>query len=194
MNNLDIIFLVIIGGSMVLAAFKGFIKELVSLVAFVAGLILAGQFHGPVARFLSRWVDSPVLAQVLGFLAVFFGVLLVAGIAVFIADRILKFTHLKWIDRVLGAMFGVVRGWLISTVLVLAMTSFAWQVPWLEQSALAPYLLMSARLAAHAVPGDMHREFDAQYRQIYQKWLEMMDTYRPDLPDGSSPRPEKEKG
>jgi len=190
MNNLDVIFLVIIAGSMVLAAFKGFIKEIVSLVAFVAGLVLAGQFHGSMARLLARWVDNPVLARVLGFLTVFFGVLLVAGVAVFVADRILKFSHLKWIDRVLGALFGVVRGWLIATVLVLAMAAFAWQVPWLERSMLAPYLLLCARLASQAVPGEMRREFDVQYRQIYQKWLEMMDTYRPDPPDGSSAPPE----
>jgi membrane protein required for colicin V production len=110
----------------------------------------------------------------------------------FIVDRLLKLTHLKWIDRLLGALFGLVRGWLVCAVIVLAMTAFAWQVPRLEASALAPYLLMTARAVALVVPTSVRRGFEATYRAIYRHWLDGMKGYRPG--DEAAPEQrEKEK-
>ena len=84
MNILDIVFIVILSVSLVLALFKGFIKEIISLTALVGGLILAAHYYGGVAGLFANWVESPSWRAVLGFLIIFFGVLLAAGVTIFI--------------------------------------------------------------------------------------------------------------
>jgi membrane protein required for colicin V production len=179
MNMLDIIFLVILVLSFVLALFKGLVKEIISLVALVGGLLLAASYFDTAAVLFASWVDSPAWRDVLGFLVIFLGIQLAAGTTVFIIDRILKFSHIKWFDRLMGGVFGIIRGWLICSVILLAMTAFSLELPVVQNSVLSPYLMITARLAAGMVPADLHREFEKQYRQVYEHWLDVMDELEP---------------
>lgn len=178
MNTLDAVFLFILGVSVVWAFWKGFFKECLGLVTLVAGLILAARLYSAMAPFFRPWVQNPALRSLAGFMAVFFGVLVAGGLTVFLTDRILKWSQLKWADRLLGGIFGLVRGWLVCTVLVLGMTAFAWRVPLIERSVLAPYLLLTARVAVYATPREMRRSFEVQFRQIYQRWVDLLPDYR----------------
>ena len=189
MNLLDLVFILVLVGSVVLAMFKGLFKELVSIAALVIGVIVAGQLYRQGARLLAPWMGESELRSALGFLVVFFGILLAAGLIMFIVDRILKFTHLKWIDRLLGGLFGLLRGWLVCAVIVLAMTACGWQVARLRKSGLAPYLLMTARAAILLVPAQLRQEFEATYRSIYRGWLDEMPGYRPAADDNGTDSP-----
>ena len=188
MTTLDLIFIVIGAASAVLAFFKGFLKECLSLLALAVGLVLAARLYPQAAVFLARWVEAPALRSLLAFLAVFFAVLVLAGAIMFISDRLLKWSHLKGIDRLLGVLFGLVRGWLICTVLVLAMTAFGWHVTTLQRSRLAPYLLLTARAAVRLAPPEMRRNFDDEYARIYQHWLDLMKDYRGGEEGGPAPQ------
>lgn len=192
MNLLDLLFVLVLVGSVGLAMFKGLFKELVSIAALVVGVIVAGQLYRQGARLLSPWMGDSELRSVLGFLVVFFGILLAAGLIMFIVDRILKFTHLKWIDRLLGGLFGLLRGWLVCAVIVLAMTACGWQVTRLRESLLAPYLLMTARAAVLLVPATFRRDFETTYQQIYRGWLDEMNGYRPDDGGATTDPPKNE--
>jgi hypothetical protein len=73
-----------------------------------------------------------------------------------------------------------VRGWLVATVLVLAMGAFSFGARTLQQSATASYLLASARVAAYAVPGELRRSYERKYAEIYRHWLDMLKSYKPE--------------
>ncbi|MBN2430964.1 MAG: CvpA family protein [Acidobacteria bacterium] len=186
MNILDIIFLVILVLSFVLALFKGLVKEIISLVALVGGLLLAATGYDTAATLFGNWIDSAAWRDVLGFLLIFLGIQLAAGMTVFVIDRILKFSHIKWFDRLAGGVFGILRGWLICSVILLAMTAFSLELPVVQQSALSPYLMITARLAAGLVPDELHREFEKQYRLVYDQWLDVMDKLPPAATDAES--------
>lgn len=190
MNGLDAGVIILLLGSTALGLWRGFLKEVISLAVLVVGLVLAGQLHGQAAGLFTRWVQTPGIRSWLGFIAVFAAVLVVGGIGIWVADKILKFAALKWIDRLLGGVFGVLRGWLIATVLVLAMGAFSLGERTLERSMLAPYLLTSARMAAFAVPGGLRQDFERTYASIYRHWLDLLDTYRP---EGETPPPPSSK-
>ncbi len=189
MNLIDLLFILVLVGSVALAMFKGLFKELVSIAALVIGVIVAGQLYRQGAQLLAPWMGESELRSALGFLVVFFGILLAAGLIMFIVDRILKFTHLKWIDRLLGGLFGLLRGWLVCAVIVLAMTACGWQVARLRASRLAPYLLMTARAAVLLVPAQLRQEFEATYQRIYRGWLDEMPGYRPAADDAATDSP-----
>jgi len=190
MNILDIIFLVILVLSFVLALFKGLVKELISLVALVGGLLLAASTYDSAAALLVNWIHSAAWRDVLGFLLIFLGIQLAAGITVFVIDRILKFSHIKWFDRLMGGAFGILRGWLLCSVILLAMTAFSLELPVVRQSVLSPYLMITARLAAGLVPADLHREFERQYRVVYNQWLDLMDDLETPA-TGAEPAPQE---
>lgn len=189
MNLIDLLFMLVLVGSVALAMFKGLFKELVSIAALVVGVIVAGQLYRQGAQLLAPWMGESELRSALGFLVVFFGILLAAGLVIFIVDRILKFTHLKWIDRLLGGLFGLLRGWLVCAVIVLAMTACGWQVARLRTSLLAPYLLMTARAAVLLVPATLRQKFEAAYQSIYRSWLDEMKEYRPAADDAATDSP-----
>jgi membrane protein required for colicin V production len=177
---LDAGVIVLLAGSAALGLVRGFLKEVISLAALVVGLVLAGQFYHQAAGLFTRWVEAPEVRSWMGFVAVFLAVLVLAGIGLWVADRILKFAALKWVDRLLGGLFGLLRGWLVATVLVLAMGAFSFGARTLQESTFAPYLLTSARLAAYAVPAGMRQDFQRKYAEIYRHWLDLLRSYKPD--------------
>lgn len=184
-----VVFLLV--GSAALGLMRGFLKEVISIAALVVGLILAGQCYHQAAGLFSRWVEAHEVRSWMGFVAVFLAVLLLAGIGIWVADRILKFAALKWVDRLLGGLFGLVRGWLVATVLVLAMGAFSYGARTLQRSTFAPYLLTSARLAAYAVPAGMRQDFQRKYAEIYRHWLDLLRSYKPDGETPPAPPPAK---
>jgi membrane protein required for colicin V production len=183
--------IILLAGSAALGLVRGFLKEVVSIAALVIGLVLAGQLYPQAAGLFSRWVEAPEVRSWMGFVAVFLAVLILAGIGIWVADRILKFAALKWVDRLLGGLFGLVRGWLVATVLVLAMGAFSFGAKTLQRSTFAPYLLTSARLAAYAVPADMRQGFQQKYAEIYRHWLDLLRSYKPEGETPPAPPPGK---
>ena len=66
---------------------------------------------------------------------------------------------LRWFDRLLGGLFGFLRGLAVSVVIVLALAAFAPQWGWLQQSKLAPFMLVTGRGLIWAAPGRLAERF-----------------------------------
>ena len=118
MNWADITIICIILLSAVLSLFRGFVREVLSLVAWVVAFWAAMAFWGQVAVMLAPYIAIEFPRMVLSFLAILVGVLLVFGIINFIVGRLMASTGLSGPDRMLGALFGMLRGAAIVTVLV----------------------------------------------------------------------------
>ncbi|MBP7866940.1 MAG: CvpA family protein [Acidobacteria bacterium] len=188
MNWLDIVFLVILGLSFLLAALKGFVKELVTLVSLCLAVILAGRLYPALHPLTSRVASHP-LDSVLGFLLVFFGVLGLGALLIFLIHRLLSEAELHPVDRVLGALFGLVRGWLVCAVIILALTAFPWKSTAVENSALAPYLMMAGQGVVWALPRDLRDGYDQRYRELYRLWVDRTPAPGPRTGAGSDPAP-----
>jgi membrane protein required for colicin V production len=71
----------------------------------------------------------------------------------------MKEAGLSWFDRLLGAVFGVLRGCLIIAVLLVGLTSFVPGTRWLTGSELAPYFLVMGRAAIWVAPSELRARF-----------------------------------
>lgn len=171
MNWLDIVFLVILGLSFLLAALKGFVKELITLISLYLAVTLAGRLYPSLLPLTSRVAGHP-LNSVLGFLLIFFGILGLGALIVYLVHRFLIDTELQPVDRVLGALFGLVRGWLVCAVIVLALTAFPWKSTAVENSSLAPYLMMVGKGVVWVLPRDLRDGYDQRYRELYRLWVD----------------------
>ena len=99
-------------------------------------------------------------------------VLILGAVAAGFSNRILKTLKLKWIDRLLGATFGLLRGALIITILFLAFASFPVRRDLLEASRLAPFFLTLGKGLVQVAPANLESLFQDGYDRLYRIWLE----------------------
>jgi membrane protein required for colicin V production len=104
-------------------------------------------------------MKSVWLGEIGAFLIIFLAVLLLAGIAGRIVRHIVKEAGLSFVDRILGAALGLLRGGLIAAVVLMSMTMFVPTSTWLEGSELAPYFLVVGRAAIWVAPAELRSRF-----------------------------------
>ena len=133
----DFVLLVIIGISMLLSLWRGFVKEAVSLASWIAALWVAMLFFHELSNWLARWIDTPSIRDVLGFAILFVATVLIGGLISYLAGQLVSKTGLSATDRALGMVFGIARGIVIVAVLVmLAGLTTLPQDPWWRESLL----------------------------------------------------------
>ena len=179
MNNfdwLDIVIIAIMLFSILGSVRKGFSREVIGLAAALAGLALGLWFYKTAGAWLESYVSSISVAYFLGFLTVFILVVIVGALFGWVVSRFLRTTGLSWIDRAMGAAFGVARGVLLSVALVLILTAFApgsnaaAPPSSIVHSRLAPYVIGASRVITQIAPHDLKDEFHRRYEQVKEAW------------------------
>ena len=98
----------------------------------------------------------------------------------------MKVAGLSFVDRLLGAGFGVVRGLLISIALVLALLAFTpGKSPpnAVVHSRVAPYVIDAARVCAAVAPHELKDGFRKSYEQVKTIWGNALKKGIRELPD-----------
>jgi membrane protein required for colicin V production len=171
-NSLDAILIAILLVSIILSVRKGFVRELLGMATMVAAFLMGAWFYRMAAEPFKEVVKTENYALFLGFSIVFLGTLLAGVLLIWVTQKIIKFAKIQWFDRVLGAGFGFIRGWLLGSIMLLVLTSFDLQAERMKSSQLAPYYLPGARLIAVAAPQDLKARFSDGYLAIEKWWRE----------------------
>jgi membrane protein required for colicin V production len=169
---LDWIVLAILIWSIAISLMKGFVRELLGLGSLLLAFLLGAWFYRTVAALFKDVVRTENLALFLGFFIVFLGTLLAGSLAIWIATRFVKFAKLQWFDRLLGAAFGIIRGWVLGSVIFLGLTSFGVQSDRVRSSQFAPFLLPGARVIAAVTPEELKARFMVGYQAVEKWWRE----------------------
>lgn len=174
MNWLDVVLASILAGSVLVGLMKGLVRTVVGMVTSVAAVLLSLWFYGRAAELFAEYTSSPVVANALGFVLVFAGVFLLGMLTTRALAMIFKWAGITWLDRVLGAAFGLVRGLIFSTAIVMALMAFSLHPPpqAVVQSELAPYVLEAARMASAAAPEELKSAVEKNYQKIKDAWAE----------------------
>ncbi len=165
---LDYTFAVIIVVSTIFATMKGLLREIVSIVALVGGFVLAAFYYQIPGGWFAGFMRSEPLAHLLGFLVIFLGCILIGALAAFLINKFIKMASLAWADRLLGAVFGFLRGWLVCSIIVIGLVAFPVREDLLARSVLSPYVLAGARGAVLLVPKELKAKFYEQYQKVIQ--------------------------
>jgi membrane protein required for colicin V production len=158
MSVADWIILAFMVFSVIGAAMEGFFHEAFHLAGLVVGYLLAAWQYQRLADWFAPHLKSPWVGEIAGFLIIFFAVLILAGFAGRIARWLMKKAGLSTIDRILGAVLGLLRGALVVAIVLTAMAAFA-PAKWLAQSQLAPYFLVGGRAAVWLAPSELRQRF-----------------------------------
>ena len=159
MNGLDWLIFVILSLSVLLAAAQGFFFEIISLAGAVFGYLLAAWGYGKIAPWFLPYVKAQPFANLAGFLTIFLAVVLLAGAIARIVRWAIHEAGFRWVDRSLGAGFGFVRGAVIVTAGLLAVTAFAPDSEELARSHLAGYFRAAGGGASWLAPSEVRQKF-----------------------------------
>jgi len=159
MTAADWLIVVVVLLNVVAAAIQGFFAEVLSTAGLVIGYIVAAWQYQRLAAWLMSFLKSELVADIFGFLIIFFAILILFGIAARIARKLMKAAGLSGFDRFLGALLGLVKGGLIVAVVLMGMTAFTPTSTMLEKSELAPYFLVVGRAAIWVAPSALRARF-----------------------------------
>jgi membrane protein required for colicin V production len=144
--------------STIQAASAGFFQEAFGIAGLVFGYLLAAWNYHRLANHFASY-GAPWLLEIAGFLIIFVCVMLLAGLAGRVARWTMREAGLSFIDRILGAALGLLRGCLIVAIVLVSMAAFTPTSRWLQGSQLAPYFLVAGRAAVWVAPLELRTRF-----------------------------------
>jgi len=157
-SGADWIILAAIVLSVIQAASAGFFQEAFGIAGLVFGYLLAAWNYQRLASHFGRY-GEPWLLEIAAFLLIFVAVMLLAGIAGKVARWMMQEAGLTFVDRILGAALGLLRGCLIVAIVLASMAAFTPTSNWLQRSELAPYFLVAGRAAIWVAPSELRARF-----------------------------------
>ncbi|HPA13863.1 MAG TPA: CvpA family protein [Desulfobacterales bacterium] len=171
MNPFDIVIIVILSFCLVRGIFRGLVKEVSAIIGVLAGFYAAYTYYAEIAKLLSKWISNVANSNILSFLILFVGVLVIVNILGIIIKYILKIASLGWIDRVSGAGFGIIKGVLIVSILLIMLTAFLPKgSPVIRNSMLSPYITMVSERLAKVIPQSMKDQFSFKLKDFKETW------------------------
>ncbi len=165
---LDIFFIIIILITIIMGLVKGFMRQIIGILAVIAGLYLAVEYYHYVADVIFQIIPHQIASNFLGFLLIFVLVLTLGWLIGLSVSKVIK-GAIKLFDRVLGGGLGLLKGILICVVVVLALLIFPINKNWLNESQIAPACLKISRTFVYLFPEGLKEKFRVKYREMLGK-------------------------
>ena len=153
MTIFDYLVLFILIASVVISTLRGLVKEILSLVGWVAAFVVANAFGAKLAPMLPSVFTGQAVRLIVAFIALFLGVRVLMGLLSLAVGALIDATGLTLADRGLGGLFGLGRGIVIvlAGVILCGMTSIPQQAFW-KDALLSPMAEAGARTVKPFLP------------------------------------------
>ncbi|WP_051396136.1 CvpA family protein [Ignatzschineria larvae DSM 13226] len=125
---IDAIIIAIITISVIVAFFRGFISEALSLIVWILAFVGAVKYYESVGELLPKLFgnsmsmlsgEDSIFGALISFAITFIGLLIILGLLNLLITFLLRKFNISWPDRLLGAFFGLLRGMFIVAIISL---------------------------------------------------------------------------
>ena len=162
MNWLDIVIIAVLIISTIVGLRTGIIKAVLSLAGLIIGVILAGRYYVPFSEQLA-FIPQANVAKIVAFVIILIGVMVIAGVLASLLKWTVSVVMLGWVNRLGGALFGLVLGAILFSALLATWIKFLGIAGAIVESTLARVLLGNFPAVLALLPG----EFDV-IRSFFQ--------------------------
>ena len=160
LNALDLFLIGILLVSLIWGLFRGLVREVLALGSWVFAGWLTWRYGATVGDYLMEWLSSERLSYFAGLGAVFVGSLAAFTLISRAAYKQFRFSGLTVMNRILGAIFGIARGVVVSTLLLFgAQFSPAIEADWYRDSELVPYFAPILKFTEDVVSQQLWNEW-----------------------------------
>lgn len=118
MTGFDYTVVAVIALSVLLGWWRGLVYEVLSLLAWIAAVVVARLFANSLAPYMPSALGAGAIKIAAAFAALFIVTLLVGSIVTWLLSKLVKWVGLSWLDGLLGALFGMMRGVLVVVLAV----------------------------------------------------------------------------
>lgn len=121
MNILDIIILICLITALIQGLFKGFISQAISLISIILGVWASSRFAGLLCQWLAQYISgSEQVLRIVAFALIF--IIVIIGLALLgkLLEAAIKLVMLGWVNRLLGAVFAIIKWLLVMGLIILA--------------------------------------------------------------------------
>lgn len=173
----DYTFIAIVVASFLIGAFRGLIRESMSLATWILAFVITLRYGPVVADRLKASVDTESFRLIAGYALCFFGVLLAGALLTLLVSLLIRGSGLGGVDRMLGAGFGLLRGLfvVVAIVMVVGTTEARNDSAW-KRSVLVPPLVPAADQLRALIP---------------ESWLAYLRPHEPPPVPRTSPSPSR---
>jgi len=170
MNWFDIVLLGVIALSLLAGFIKGLVREVFSLGGVILAVLCAFMFAPGLQGAFEKWIPLESAAYAAALVVIFLLVMIVTEVAARFVQKLLNLAQLGFANIMQGGIFGVVRGVVITMILVLGVALFLEPGhPVLADSAVVPYLSRTSELMSPLLPEDAQEELKKQFDELRSK-------------------------
>jgi len=164
MNVLDALILAILIFFFIRGIFRGFFREIGSITGIILGIVLGSRFHMEVAGFLSTYLSSTRFLPLIGFGLIFLGTLVGCNLLALALKALTHKALLGWLDRTLGAGLALLKGVILTYLIIVLLTFFVPSgAPLMARSALAPWIISSYQVMANMVSPEAYQSWKKRF-------------------------------
>ena len=157
-NTLDYIILGITFLSVIIGAFRGFTREAISLVTWVAAFFVALKFSKAASGAFHGMIKNGNVRYIIAFIVIFLIVLILGVVINQLIHGVVSATGFGFFDHLLGLIFGAARGILLVTIMLFAINATAHnKADYIKQSQLAPHFAPLVAYCATYLPVEMKK-------------------------------------
>jgi membrane protein required for colicin V production len=177
MNLFDIAIIIIVSFCLIRGVFHGILGELSSIVGVIAGFYGAYTYYHeftPMLKkvaFFKKYLSNEAVINIIVFFILFSIIFIIITLIAIGLEKLLKVAFLGWIDKIFGAVFGIVKGVLIVSVIYIILTTF---IPknnkMVTQSTLSPYVAKVSAVMTLFISNNMSKGFMERLEGVEKIW------------------------
>ena len=114
----DFIVFAILVFSIVISFLRGFVREVVSLLTWIVGIVVAVKFSPFLSQYFA-WFGSDTLQYIIAFALIFIVIFIVGALIARLLKDVSYAIGLGFVDHILGFVFGLARGGLVVILLIM---------------------------------------------------------------------------
>lgn len=142
MNILDFIILLCFIPAVISGLKKGFIAQVVAIIALILGAWLSYRFSSAASTWIGQWIEgSQQLLQIIAFIIIFIVVVFALHLLGKAIEASIKIIMLGWLNKLLGVAFSMLKCMLIIGLLIMAFNAINETFSLVQESKLAESLL-----------------------------------------------------
>jgi membrane protein required for colicin V production len=156
---LDLLVVLAVILSTVYAAYRGFVNETLSIFAWAAAAVATLYLAPSIAPFLRARMSTPLVGSIIAYVGIFLAVLVPLSFISFRFSENVKNSPVGAVDRALGIVFGVVRGFVLVGLAYIVFSMFVplpQQPHWVRGARLYPLIRGTSDTLLTLVPNHHH--------------------------------------